>query len=42
MPIRDIREEERSTDEMKMVERISALHLQAEEMAQKNKQRQLE
>ena len=42
VPIADIKVEDRSPEEMQMMERIRALQLQAEQMAQKNEQRQLE
>ena len=42
VPIADIKVENRSPEEMQMMERIRALQLQAEQMAQKNEQRQLE
>ena len=41
-PIMNIREEHRSSEEQEMLERIRALKLQAERMAQQNEQRQLE
>ena len=42
VPLADIKVEDRSPEEMQMIERIRALQLQAEQMAQKNEQRQLE
>ena len=42
MPIMNIKDEDKSDEEIKMIERIRALQLQAEQMAQKNEQRQLE
>ena len=42
VPFADIKVEDRSPEEMQMMERIRALQLQAEQMAQKNEQRQLE
>ena len=41
-PIMNIREEQRSSEEQEMLERIRALKLQAERMAQQNEQRQQE
>ena len=42
MPIMNIKDEENSDEEIKMMERIRALQLQAKQIAQKNKQRELE
>ena len=42
VPIMNIKDEDKSDEEIKMMERIRALQLQAEQIAQKNKQRELE
>ena len=42
VPIMNIKDEEKSDEEIRMMERIRALQLQAEQMAQKNEKRQLE
>ena len=42
VPIMNIKDEDKSDEEIKMMERIRALQLQAEQMAQKNEERQLE